>query len=1117
MTPTISVSEIVARVRAHLKRRLGWVTVAWATSTVLCVLVLAWLLAGADGWGAGSLVPLLLDLGVIALAVATVVVFRGRVTAALADAPLARTMEGSAGLPHGAVLGAMELERATPPGTSERLAREATREAAQGLELEDTRLAGAWGEILDIWRKRALGGLVVLVPLVVVLAGFQPQRATAAWGGLARPLKTFLGEPLPALALTPGSVEVMRGDPMQIQVTAVGRELVTLRWRSAGDVPRQDLGVVEDGLATFTFEAVDSGIDYWVEAPDGATTETYTITPVDPLLVTDVRLDLTFPPHTGRAPEEYLGRIPSLEVPVGTRFGVDGQASRTLATAQLVVAQDTREPQIVPLDVTGRTFGANFVPPRSGLYVWEFTDANGQPPTVVPEPLDIRLVGDRAPAVRIVFPAADTILPLSKRQPLVIEADDDYGLARLEVIAFLPGEENRPTVRTIDLGGAPAIEARPVLDASQWELLPGDSVLYRVRAVDASPAAQVGESRTFVLHVPTISDVRNSAQEQLQEAVERLEDLARRARMETENQRSRNANRPTQAESTDFEQSEEARQAMERQEGLTDDVESLSAELQQLTQALRDAGLVNEDLRADLEELQELLQQALSDELQSQMDELSESLDDADAQQAMEDLQKLLDQQEAFRDQLERSIDRFKRAAVEQDFRATAEDAQDLARREQALSEQFKEETDPSDRAAQQDQLAQETDDLLERMERLEEQLSDLGEPQASEQVSGAQQQAQSARESMRQAGQAASGQEASQQASEAAQAMAQAAQELQEAQEQMAQELTDRVKEAFNRTAQDALALAEQQAGLRERMRGASRSELTLMRADQAAVAEGARNLAQNLDEALRFSPLDAPGVTEMAGEAAVEAGRTAEALDRRSSVTSPAAAADRTVQTLNRLAVRSMSAAQQVEDAASQQSQSAGERMDEQLDQLAQQQSELMDQSAQMMPMQLSQQAMQQQMQQMQQGQQSVASDLGEMSDQPGSEGQALGDLQAMAEEAAAIAEAIAAGRLDREMVERQQRLFHRLLDAGRTLRNEEEDDSEERESEAPGEFERTNVSPLDAGDIDALRFHLPSAEYLSRLSPGERSLVLRYFQRLNRSDPPAAGGVVRPRRER
>lgn len=1114
MSPVLSVSEIVARVRSHLRRRLGQATGAMAAGAVLLVLAIAWLLAGANGWSTGTPVPLVLDLVAIGLAVGAFIVLRRHFAAGLDDGPLSRTMENAAGLRHGAVLGSMELESVLPPGTSEPLAREAMREASQSLGTDAEPLAGAFGDAVELWRKRALGALVVLAPLVVLLGVVQPQRATSAWGGLARPLKTMLGEPLPSLEITPGSVELMRGAPMQIQVEATGRDVVTLRWRSAGDVPRQDLGVVEDGVATFTFNAVDAEMEYWAEAPDGASTETYSVTLIDPLLVTDVRLSLNFPPHTGRAPEEYVGRIPPLEIPVGTRIGVDGQASRALATAALVLDVEGEEGRTLPLDVNVRAFGSTFVPPRSGRYTWSFTDDDGEPPTVVPEALELSLVADRAPAVRVVYPGADTILPLSRRQPLVIEADDDYGLARLEVVAFLPGDEGRPDVRSIDLGGAPAIEARPVLDASRWELVPGDSVLYRVRAVDVSPAGQVGESRTYVLHIPTVSDVRDAAQDELFEAVERLEDLARRARQETENLRPTEPQSGDREASTNFDQSEDARQTLERQEGLTDDVEALAEELQQLTEALREAGLADEELRADLEELQELLQQALSDELQNQMDQLSESLDDADAQQAMEELQQLLEQQEAFRDQLEQSIDRFKRAAVEQDFRAAAEDAEDLARREQALAEQFKEEQDPSARAEQQEMLEAEAEQLLERMEQLQEQLSELGEQEASEQVQAAQQQASSARQSMSQASQSQSGQQASQQASEAAEAMDEAAQQLQEAQEQMAQEMTDRVKEAFNRAAQDALGLAEQQAGLREEMRGASREELAEMRADQAAVAEGARNLTQNLQEALRFSPLDAPGVTEMAQEAADEAGQTADALDRRGSSTSPAAAADRTVQTLNRLAVRSMSAAQQVEQAANQQAQSSGEQMEQQLDQLAEQQSELMDQSAQMMPMQLSQQAMQQQMQQMAQGQQSVASELGDMANQSGQEEQPLGDLQAMAEEAQAIAEAIEAGRLDRETVQRQQRLFHRLLDAGRTLRKEEEDDSEERESEEPGEFDRTEVSPLDASDLDAVRFRLPSAEYLSRLSPGERALVLRYFERLNRSEVPTSGAVVRPR---
>ncbi|MBT8403192.1 MAG: hypothetical protein KJP18_04990, partial [Gemmatimonadetes bacterium] len=144
------------------------------------------------------------------------------------------------------------------------------------------------------------------------------------------------------------------------------------------------------------------------------------------------------------------------------------------------------------------------------------------------------------------------------------------------------------------------------------------------------------------------------------------------------------------------------------------------------------------------------------------------------------------------------------------------------------------------------------------------------------------------------------------------------------------------------------------------------------------------------------------------------------------------------------------------------------------------------------------------QQQMEQLADQQQQVASDVGQMSNQEGEDG-ALGDLEALAQEAEALARELAGGRLDPETRERQERLFHRLLDAGRSL--EKEEFSEERESEVAGLVERGEVAPLGPDALGLLRFR-PDAEALRRLPPAARALVLRYFERLN-GDPSSAGG--------
>ena len=125
-----------------------------------------------------------------------------------------------------------------------------------------------------------------------------------------------------------------------------------------------------------------------------------------------------------------------------------------------------------------------------------------------------------------------------------------------------------------------------------------------------------------------------------------------------------------------------------------------------------------------------------------------------------------------------------------------------------------------------------------------------------------------------------------------------------------------------------------------------------------------------------------------------------------------------------------------------------------------------------------------------------------MGDLADEPGAD-ESLGDLQQLAQEAQAIAEEmVSQGRLTPEMIQRQERLFHRLLDAGRSLEREEY--SEERESEQPEEFERAQVMPLTGEQMGVMRYEIPDGTRLQELNPAVRQLILEYFERLNRSRP-------------
>jgi uncharacterized Zn finger protein len=107
-------------------------------------------------------------------------------------------------------------------------------------------------------------------------------------------------------------------------------------------------------------------------------------------------------------------------------------------------------------------------------------------------------------------------------------------------------------------------------------------------------------------------------------------------------------------------------------------------------------------------------------------------------------------------------------------------------------------------------------------------------------------------------------------------------------------------------------------------------------------------------------------------------------------------------------------------------------------------------------------------------------------------------------MADEAKDLARRLEAQRLDRETVERQERLFRRMLDAGRTLQGRQEDERKERQS-TTAKDDSVHLPPALRAELlqgdSGLR--VPSWEELQRLSPEERRLVVDYFRRLAEDD--------------
>src|SRR5439155_242121 len=405
--------------------------------------------------------------------------------------------------------------------------------------------------------------------------------------------------------------------------------------------------------------------------------------------------------------------------------------------------------------------------------------------------------------------------------------------------------------------------------------------------------------------------------------------------------------------------------------------------------------------QARLAEVRDLLQRAVTPELEQRLRELQDALARLDPEATRRALQRLAEAQQQLRQELERSRELFRRAAIEGALSSLAADAEDRRRRQDDWNRGDARRADSAAAAAERD-LAARADSLARDLERTGQDLVRPGSAQLPAALQPPRAALGRARVAMGRAALSAEQRDAGgaeQSGREAEDAFDEPPEMLRARRDSLAGEWRRETLDALDRAMSEAAALAERQEQVADGLRHAGGAAT---RAQQASIEEGTEAIARQVREAAGKHALVSPGLESAIG-----------------------------------FAQRQMRAAR------------------EQLERLR-------------------------------------------------AEG-ASATAGPLAQEARELARQLDAGRLDRQTVERQQRLYRRLLDAGRTLTGPEPDENRQRTSRPalgdsvhlPGALapEATGAGP---------RLKYPTWEELTGMTPEQRRLVLEYFRRLNAPAP-------------
>jgi hypothetical protein len=975
----------------------------------------------------------------------------------------------------------------------------------------------------------AAGGLVLLLALAV----FNPRIVSQAGKRVVSPKEIAAAPHVPNLLARPGNVTVLAGSDVTVSGLDLGRsgKPVNVSFNLSGDFwktePTTLVSGATDGADSFdhhdyVFKDIRNSMSYYFEA-DGHKSEQYTITVVHEPILTEVRVTLTPPAYTREQPTtltENAGNVQALE---GTKVRVQARSNNPLNAAFVQFDEQPKK----PVAHTGRDIEFEFPALADGHYKVLLEDSLGFA-TRDPLAYTIEVFQDNAPNVELLEPGEDTEMPRSQEIDLGFVAADDYGLARASLHYRKTGEGDFAS-KAIALGEQKG--RKEVAVAHRWKiagmsLFPGNSIEYFIEVADNNVVTGPGiaRSKTYRITVPTISQLYDTARDEEQQRDEQLQTAIEDSKQLSE-QLEKLSREYVKTEKMEWTQKKEFDKALETQKGVQQKIEEAKRSLDETLQKLSENEMTSQQIGEKLEEIRDLMEQINSDELKKYMEQMRQAMEKLSPEEMKQALENLQINTEEMLQRLERTANLLKQLQKEQQMEELVRKSQDLMQKQGDLNEETeksngKDSQKMDDLARKQQELAKQAQEMQKATDQMSKEMDDQQvKEQLSQMSQEMQSQSQSPQKNMENASKQLSQQQkqsAQQEQQEALRKMTGLFKRLGEAQASMGQNQGQKMAMDLQKFAKQTLELSFRQETLATQMKDAvgavegPEPQTTQSFANQqASYLEATEKVANELMAMASMTLAIPPSLIEAMGEAINRMENSMMLLAQDKSYMSTAHA-NNAVESLNQATIEMLRTAQQCSSGgAGGQSQNMSMQM---LQQMIPQQQDILRETQEMMQLKLTEEALRQQRQaQLDRlsGQQRSLQDVAkQIQESMKKDREGLGKLDRAVKDMEAVTEALKSGQLNDDIVNKEQRILSRLLDAERSVNSR--DYEKKRESHtAEDVFSKSLGRRNDGAGTQTLRDEIQRAMQLK--APGEfEDLIRLYFRALagETGSQPASG---------
>lgn len=868
----------------------------------------------------------------------------------------------------------------------------------------------------------------------------------------------------------PGDASVLKGNDIQIVVEILGEKPSSIGFykKSKNDAEFQIEEILTDSASQFVFNENEIREEFtYYFSSENIESNRYEISVLAPPIIEDFSLKI-IPPSYANLPPTILknnGAVTSLK---GSKIEFDLRSSKILDSAAIVFG----DKKIKEMKIEAKLAKTEFYISRNTDYFFSIVDTAGIRNNK-PIKYAINTILDEYPLIEVIKPNKDVRISKQFVLPIELEISDDYGFSelllkyKLTATQFGVIKENFEGVKIPYENGSKESEVYYTWDLSELYLAAGDVVSYYFEVFDNDNVSGPKSSRTkiFTVKVPSMDELFAQSDETQEQAVDELSEILKEAKkLQDEFQNISNELKKDQQEVT-FEEKEKIKNTLDKFEKLQEKIDDIQKSLNDMMKEMNENELLSEETMQKYMELQELMDEVNNEEMQKSFERMQEMLEKFQRNQVQKNFENVKIDEEQFQKSIERTLNLLKRMQVEQRIDELAKRAEQLQQQQEQLNEQLQN-SDPNDQKAQdelskkQDEISKQIEKMKERMEELAENMSELSDMPMEDMMKMMEEFAnQNNEELSEQAKQQISEMqksEASETQKQLMQNMKNMQQQISQMQQSMQQKNQMEVFQDLMRIIDDVLTLSKEQ----ERLKGITEStDINTKKFGETAQEQS--ELLNNISKILsKMSALSnktfaiTPEMGKALGDARREMAQAVNSMQERNKTASKQNQQD-AMKSLNQAAQFMQGMMAQMMNSNGQGSGGMMSLM-QQLQQMSQQQMSLNQMTQMMQSGQLSQQQMQQ-IQRLAQEQELIQKSLEQLNKEAEESGQSkklAADLKKALQEMKEVVQNMRSNNLDDDVLQKQERILSRLLDAQRSMNDR--DFEKDRESKTARNFD-------------------------------------------------------------